>query len=41
MTNAKPWVHRRGSVNGGDAIAAEMMIMMIIMRLCSSPTASP
>ena len=42
MTNAKPWVHRRGSVNGGDAIAAEMMvIMMIIMRLSSSPTASP
>lgn len=42
MTNAKPCVHRRGSVNGGDGIAAEMMvIMMIIMRLSSSPIASP
>ena len=40
MTNAKPRVHSRGSVNGGDDIAVEMVMMMMITMPLSSRAAS-
>lgn len=41
MTDAKPRVHSRGSVHGGDDIAVEMVTIMTITMHLSSRAANP